>query len=92
MLSPARAAAARFTRGCGCGHCRGTGFRGRKAIGEFLRMNDELRELIVARAPIRRIKEAAQLNGTRFLRDAAVDAALAGLTTIEEVNRVTFSE
>ncbi|UMR28888.1 type II/IV secretion system protein [Massilia sp. MB5] len=81
-----------LARGRGCAHCRGTGYKGRKAIGEFLRMNDELRELIIARAPIRTIKEAALKGGTRFLRDAALDAARAGMTTLEEVNRVTFSE
>ncbi|MFM9438391.1 general secretion pathway protein E [Janthinobacterium sp. CG_23.3] len=81
-----------FVTGRGCGQCRGTGYKNRRAVGEFLRMNDELRELIIARAPIRAIKDAAVRNGTRFLRDAAVDAALAGITTIEEVNRVTFSQ
>jgi general secretion pathway protein E len=81
-----------FVKGRGCGQCRGTGYKSRRAVGEFLRMNDELRELIIARAPIRTIKDAALRNGTRFLRDAAVDAAVAGITTIEEVNRVTFSE
>ena len=91
-IDPALASGARFRRGRGCGVCRGTGFKGRKAIGEFLRVNDELRELIIARAPIRSIKNAAVTNGTRFLRDAAVGAACAGLTTIEEVNRVTFAE
>jgi len=91
-IDPGLASGASFMRGRGCGQCRGTGFKGRKAIGEFLRMNDELRELIISRAPIRLIKEAAQKNGTRFLRDAAVDAACKGITTIEEVNRVTFAE
>jgi general secretion pathway protein E len=81
-----------FVKGRGCGQCRGTGYKSRRAIGEFLRMNDELRELIIARAPIRTIKEAALRNGTRFLRDAAIDAAVNGITTIEEVNRVTFSQ
>lgn len=79
-------------RGRGCGHCRGTGYKGRYAIGELLRMNDELRELIVARAPIRTIKEAARANGTRFLRDAAMDLAASGHTTLEEVDRVTFAD
>lgn len=87
-----RLAGRTLVKGRGCGQCRGTGYKSRRAIGEFLRMNDELRELIIARAPIRVIKEAATRNGTRFLRDAAIDAALAGTTTIEEVNRVTFSE
>lgn len=78
-----------LVRGKGCGNCRGTGYKGRRAIGEFLRMTDELREMIVARAPIRVIKDTAIAHGTRFLRDAALDAALNGITTLEEVNRVT---
>lgn len=79
-------------RGRGCGRCRGTGYKGRRAIGEVLRLNDELRELIIARAPIRAIKAAAQTNGTRFLRDSAIAAALEGITTLEEINRVTFAD
>lgn len=81
-----------WRRGKGCGHCRGTGYKGRKAIAELLRMNDELRELIIARAPIRTIKERARAHGTTFLRDSALSAAARGLTTLEEVVRVTFSE
>jgi general secretion pathway protein E len=79
-------------RGRGCGHCRGTGYRGRRAIGELLRVNDELREMIIARAPIRQIKEAARRNGTHFLRDSAIAAAAEGSTTLEEINRVTFAD
>jgi general secretion pathway protein E len=74
----------------GCGKCRGTGFKGRKAVGELLILDDALRELIVARAPVRQIKEAARRNGTRFLRDAAVELFLDGLTTLDEINRVTL--
>jgi len=79
-----------FCKGRGCGHCRGSGYKGRHAIGEVLNLNDELRELIIARAPIRTIKEAARANGTRFLRDAALELAAKGRTTLEEINRVTF--
>ena len=63
---------ARSCRGKGCGECRGTGFKGRKAIGELLVLNDELRELIIARAPARKLKEAARAAGTVPLRDAAL--------------------
>ncbi|HEX6004994.1 MAG TPA: GspE/PulE family protein, partial [Burkholderiales bacterium] len=80
----------RFVRGRGCAHCRGTGFRGRKAIGELLVMNDTLRELIVAREPVRRLKEAAHAGGTVSLREAALELVRAGETTLEEINRVTF--
>jgi general secretion pathway protein E len=79
-----------FRSGQGCGHCRGTGFKGRRAIGEILRLNDEIRELIVAREPIRHLRDAAVRGGTRFLRDAAVDLVRNGVTTLQEINRVTF--
>jgi general secretion pathway protein E len=77
-------------QGKGCGECRGTGYKGRKAIGELLVLNDELRELIVARAPVRKLKEAARAAGTVPLRDAAMALVQAGETTLEEINRVTF--
>jgi len=86
----ADASAYRFRAGHGCGQCRGTGYRGRHAIAEVLLLDDEIRELIVARAPIRSVKEAARRAGFRSLRDAALDVAAAGETTLEEVNRVTL--
>lgn len=79
-----------FRSGKGCGQCRGSGYRGRNAIAEILILNDEIRELIVAQEPIRRIKEAARNNGTRFLREAALDMVKQGLTSLEEANRVTI--
>ena len=79
-----------FRSGKGCGQCRGSGYRGRNAIAEILLLNDEIRELIVAQEPIRRIKEAARNNGTRFLREAALDMVKQGLTSLEEANRVTI--
>jgi general secretion pathway protein E len=77
-------------RGDGCAHCRGTGYKGRKAIGELLIMTDELREMIVTRQPARKLKEAARAGGTVPLRDAATRLLEAGETTLEEINRVTF--
>jgi general secretion pathway protein E len=77
-------------RGKGCADCRGSGFKGRRAIGELLVLNDELRELIVARAPARRLKEAARAAGTVPLHDAAMSLVNAGETTLEEIKRVTF--
>jgi general secretion pathway protein E len=74
----------------GCRECRGAGFKGRKAIAELLILNDEIRELIIARAPIRQLKEAAKRHGTRTLREAAVEAVRKGETTLEEIDRVTF--
>jgi general secretion pathway protein E len=80
----------KFRLGKGCRECRGAGYKGRRAIAELLILNDELREMITARAPIRTLKEAAAKNGTRFLRDAALDAVRRGDTTLQEINRVTF--
>ncbi len=80
----------KFLTGKGCGQCRGSGYRGRNAIAETLILNDEIRELIVAQEPIRRIKEAAKKNGTHFLREAALDMVKDGITSLEEANRVTI--
>jgi general secretion pathway protein E len=77
-------------KGKGCAHCRGTGFKGRKAIGELLVLNDELRELIIARAPARKLKEVARAAGTLPLREAAMRLVNNGETSLEEINRVTF--
>jgi len=79
-----------FMRGLGCGDCRGTGYKGRRSIAEILTLNDEIRELIVDKQPIRRIKAAAAANGTRSLRLAALDLVKRGATTIEEIRRVTL--
>ena len=80
----------KFMASTGCGLCRGTGYKGRKAIAEMLHMNDEIRELIVAKEPIRKIKEAACRNGTKYLREAALMLVKQGETTLQEINRVTF--
>jgi general secretion pathway protein E len=80
----------RFRRGQGCKHCRGTGYRGRKAVGELLVLNDEMREAIINRAPMRQLKELAQQAGVRLLRQSALDLVRRGNTTLEEVNRVTI--
>lgn len=77
-----------WRKACGCASCRGSGYRGRRAVAEVLVLDDELREAIVGREPVRRIKELAFAKGTRSLRDAALDLARAGFTTLQEVNRV----
>jgi general secretion pathway protein E len=79
-----------FMRGKGCGDCRGTGYKGRRSIAEILTLNDEIRELIVDKAPIRQIKAAAYANGTRSLRAAALELVKRGATTLAEIKRVTL--
>jgi general secretion pathway protein E len=78
-----------FRAGRGCGQCHGTGYRGRKAVAELLVFNDLIRELIVTREPVRKVKEAASANGTRSMRQAALDMVRRGETTLQEINRVT---
>ena len=80
----------KFMVGKGCGQCRGSGYKGRKAIAELMTLNDEIREMIIDRAPARLIREAASRNGTRFLREAALELVRTGETTLKEINRVTF--
>lgn len=79
----------RFRIGQGCGQCHGTGYKGRKAVAELLVFNDHIRELIVTREPVRKVKEAARANGTRSMREAALDMVKRGETTLQEINRVT---
>lgn len=81
-----------FYEAKGCDDCNNTGYRGRSAIVELLDLNDELRELIVSKAPAAVLKKAAREAGTMFLRESAVEKVFRGETTIKEINRVTFVE
>jgi general secretion pathway protein E len=81
-----------FLQGVGCSHCRGTGYKGRRAVSELLCLDDELRDLIAARAPMSRIKEAARGRGMRTLREAAVALVRRGESTLEELDRVTLAD
>ncbi|MCY1481479.1 Type II secretion system protein E [compost metagenome] len=80
----------RFVHAAGCGRCRGTGYRGRTAIAELLHLDDELRQMIIERQPIARIKELACRRGLKLLRSSALELVRDGRTTLEEINRVTF--
>jgi general secretion pathway protein E len=89
---PAAAAQWTFMRGVGCSHCRGTGYKGRRAIAQTLAMDVELRSLIAERASPARLRAAATERGLKTLRDAALVLVEAGTTTLEEANRVTSVE
>ncbi|SPE25684.1 Type II secretion system protein E [Candidatus Sulfopaludibacter sp. SbA3] len=78
--------------GAGCFECGGTGFRGRSAIHELLDLTDRIREMILNRRPTSEIKRAAREDGMTFLRDSAVAKMRAGITTLREINKVTFIE
>jgi type II secretory ATPase GspE/PulE/Tfp pilus assembly ATPase PilB-like protein len=91
-LDPALTQTHRFYEGAGCIECGGTGFKGRTAICELLDLSDRIREMILDRRPASEIKKAAHEEGMRFLRESAVEKVLTGLTTLREINKVTFVE
>jgi type IV pilus assembly protein PilB len=78
--------------GPGCFECGGTGFRGRTAIHELLDLSEHIREMILDKRPASEIKRAAREEGMTFLRDHAIDKAREGVTTLKEINKVTFIE
>jgi type IV pilus assembly protein PilB len=81
-----------FYEGVGCLDCGGTGYRGRTAIHELLDLSDRIREMILDRKPASEIKRVAHEEGMTFLRESAVQKVLAGVTTLKEINKVTFIE
>jgi type IV pilus assembly protein PilB len=75
-----------------CKECNYTGFRGRKAITEFLDLSDRIREIILEKRPSSEIRKAAITEGMTTLRQSALAKVFAGDTTFKEINRVTFIE
>jgi type IV pilus assembly protein PilB len=91
-LDPTQWGRVPFYEGQGCIVCAGTGFRGRTAIHELLDLSDRIREMILAKKPTSEIRRAARDEGMRFLRESALDKVRGGLTTLKEINKVTFIE
>jgi type IV pilus assembly protein PilB len=89
-LDPEAMGSRLFYEGKGCLECDGTGFHGRMAIAELLDLSDRIRGLILERRPAAEIKRAAKEEGMIFLRDAALEKVFEGLTTLKEINKVTF--
>src|SRR5438270_2039928 len=81
-----------FREGTGCIECGGTGYRGRSAIHELLELDDEIREMLLAKKPGSEIRKKARDKGMAFLRDSALERVRAGITTLREINKVTFIE
>jgi type IV pilus assembly protein PilB len=81
-----------FREGRGCIECGGTGFRGRTAIHELLDLTDPIREIILEKKPSSEVRKLAQQEGMHFLRESALDRVRRGLTTLKEINKVTFIE
>ena len=91
-LAPAEWRDVEFREGQGCIECGGTGFHGRIAIHELLDLTDRIRELILERRPSSEIRRAAHEEGMSFLRESALRKVRAGITTLKEINKVTFIE
>jgi type II secretory ATPase GspE/PulE/Tfp pilus assembly ATPase PilB-like protein len=91
-IDPTLLAGRTIYEGSGCIECSGTGFKGRMAICELLDLTDHIREIILDRRPISEVKRAAKEQGMRLLRESAVERVLEGLTTLREINKVTFVE
>jgi type IV pilus assembly protein PilB len=91
-LPPAEWRSVPFYDGPGCIECGGTGYHGRTAIHELLDLSDRIRELILEKRPSSEIRKAAHEEGMKFLRDSALARVRAGVTTMKEINKVTFIE
>jgi type IV pilus assembly protein PilB len=91
-LDPEQWSKVSFYEGQGCIECAGTGFRGRSAIHELLDLSDRIREMILLKKPTSEIRRAAREEGMRFLRESALDKVRLGMTTLKEINKVTFIE
>ena len=89
-LDPAIYSDFTFYEGAGCIECNGTGFHGRVAVSELLDLSDHIRELILDRRPASEIKRAAKEEGMTFLRESALEMVFRGVTTLREINKVTF--
>ena len=81
-----------FFKSVGCDACNHTGYRGRTAIHELLDMSDTIREMIIERRPGSEIRRQAEREGLSSLRESAVKKVFLGMTTLYEINRVTFVE
>jgi type IV pilus assembly protein PilB len=89
-LDPAEWGEVAFTEGAGCLECSGSGYRGRTAITELLDLSDRIREMIIDRRPTSEIKRAAREGGMMFLRESGLRKVRSGVTTLREINKVTF--
>jgi type IV pilus assembly protein PilB len=91
-LEPAEWRDVTFKEGLGCIECGGTGYRGRSAIHELLELDDEIREMLLEKKPGSEIRKKARQKGMNFLRDSALERVRKGITTLREINKVTFIE
>jgi len=81
-----------FYEAQGCAECNYTGYQGRTAIAELLELSDEIREIILEKKPLSEVKKRAKGEGMIFLREVGVEKVLKGVTSLKELNKVTFVE
>src|SRR5213593_1441305 len=91
-LNPDKYRSETFYRSVGCEVCNLTGYRGRTAIHELLNVTDHIREIIIERRPGSEVRRAARAEGLTSLRESAIAKVFLGVTTLHEINRVTFVE
>jgi type IV pilus assembly protein PilB len=91
-LHPTEHSGRTFYMSVGCDACNHTGYRGRTAIHELLNMSDNIREMIIERRPGSEVRRAAEAEGLRSLRESALEKVFQGVSTLHEINRVTFVE
>jgi type IV pilus assembly protein PilB len=91
-LHPQEQRSHQFYASVGCDACNYTGYRGRTAIHELLDLTDNIREMIVERRPGSEVRRAAEAEGLRGLRESALQKVFSGVSTLHEINRVTFVE
>jgi type IV pilus assembly protein PilB len=89
-MKPEDAQNAQISEGAGCLECSGTGYHGRTAICELLDLSDRIREMIIDRRPTSEIKRFAREEGMITLRESGLAKARLGITTLREINKVTF--
>src|SRR6185369_737944 len=89
-LNPEEWRGVTFYEGAGCFECGGTGFRGRSAIHELLDLSERVREMILNKTANREIRRGAREEGMTFLRESALEKARTGVTSLNEINKVTF--
>ena len=91
-LDPAKYASQVFYEPVGCPDCNYTGYKGRTAIAELLELSDTIREMILARKPLSEVKKKAQAEGMIPLRQAGLEKVFSGVTSLKDLNKVTFVE
>jgi type IV pilus assembly protein PilB len=91
-LSPQKYRSQSFYEAEGCPECNYTGYQGRTAIAELLELSDEIREMILDKKPLSEVKKRAKAEGMVFLREVGMEKVMKGVTSLKELNKVTFVE